>query len=393
VRDSITMLGFKIEEDPYDPEVTGFAGLLGYMDLWRGLKMPTKVDETVHICGEQGWLDRQIVESLVLLNLAGGDCVSDIDRLENDKGLCRMYGRVQYSGMSRAAVKATQKRFRSGRTRTFPAATQISTFLEACHNEAEEPKRVVGKAFIPARNAHLSSLVGLNKDLISHAQRLNPCRVATLDCDCTLVERHGRGAFMSYQGFAGFQPFNIFWAEQEMVLHSEFRDGNVPAGFDLLRPIKEAIELLPEGVETVMVRQDSAGYRNEDMGWFERADEHPQFGRILFTISADITPEFRNAVARVKPREWITEYKVRSGKQVATGREYAEVIYMSNAQAMLAGIDEAFRFIAIREKLSDQLSLLEVEGSDAPFPVMTMGNVQYRLHAIVTIAGTSRPRS
>lgn len=69
------------------------------MDLWRRVEMPSVVDETVHIRGPQGWLDRQIVESLVLLNLAGGDCVTDMDRLEADAGLCRMFGRSQYSGM------------------------------------------------------------------------------------------------------------------------------------------------------------------------------------------------------------------------------------------------------------------------------------------------------
>jgi hypothetical protein len=39
--------------------------------------------------GEQGWLDGQILLSLILLNLAGGDCPEDIERLENDKGLCK----------------------------------------------------------------------------------------------------------------------------------------------------------------------------------------------------------------------------------------------------------------------------------------------------------------
>jgi hypothetical protein len=34
--------------------------------------------------GEQGWLDGQILLSLILLNLAGGDCPEDIERLEND---------------------------------------------------------------------------------------------------------------------------------------------------------------------------------------------------------------------------------------------------------------------------------------------------------------------
>lgn len=141
--------------------------------------------------------------------------------------------------------------------------------------------------------------------------------------------------------------------------------------------------MLPDGVKTVMVRQDTAGYRNEDMAWFEREAEHPRFGRIPFTISADITQEFRKAVALVEPSEWTKEYRVRKDKREPTGREYAEVVYVTNAQATMTGVPEAFRFIAIREKMSDQLSLLEQE-SNAPFPVMTINNVPYKLHAIVT---------
>ena len=35
----------------------------------------------------QGWTDSSIIMSLLLLNIAGGDCVEDINRLEADKGI------------------------------------------------------------------------------------------------------------------------------------------------------------------------------------------------------------------------------------------------------------------------------------------------------------------
>jgi len=56
-------------------------------------------------------------------------------------------------------------------------------------------------------------------------------------------------AFYSYKGFKSYHPLNVWWAEQEVVLHTEFRDGTVPAGFDNLRVLKEALEHLPEGME------------------------------------------------------------------------------------------------------------------------------------------------
>jgi hypothetical protein len=376
------MLGFKIEADTTDSDVTRFAGLLPYMELWRRLKMPSVIDQTVHICGEQGWLDRQIVESLVLLNIAGGDCVTDIEKLESDAGLCRMYGRNQYSGMGRLAVKQAQARFRGGRRRTFPAPTQISAFLEGCHNEQEEPKRVVGKAFIPQANEHLLSLRQLNSYLVAQAQHLHPCRTATLDGDATLVEKEAGTALFCYKGFRGYQPYNIYWHEQDLVLHSEFRDGNVPAGYEIKRAFQESISMLPQDVACVMTRQDSAAYQNDFMAWCVDAKEHPRIGEILFTISADITPELREAITQTKDWQPMKPLGGNGGKSIV--RECAEILFVSAAQANDRRIVQAFRYIAVRERMTDQLSLLEMDEQNLPFPIATMDNVRYKVQAIVS---------
>ena len=46
-------------------------------------------------------------------------------------------------------------------------------------------------------------------------------------------------------------------------MHSEFRDGNVPAGYEQLRVLEEALGRLPPGVEKVLLRSDTAGYQHE----------------------------------------------------------------------------------------------------------------------------------
>ena len=43
-----------------------------------------------------------------------------------------------------------------------------------------------------------------------------------------------------------------------MIIHSEFRDGNVPAGHEQLQVLKEALASLPAEVEKVYVRSDTA---------------------------------------------------------------------------------------------------------------------------------------
>jgi hypothetical protein len=48
---------------------------------------PGRGDPPARACGRlQGWLDIQMVLALIFLNLAGGDCVEDLERLETDSG-------------------------------------------------------------------------------------------------------------------------------------------------------------------------------------------------------------------------------------------------------------------------------------------------------------------
>jgi hypothetical protein len=77
----------------------------------------------------------------------------------------------------------------------------------------------------------------------------------------TLIETHKQKELFCYKKFRAYQPPNVWWAEQQMVVRSEFRDGNVPAGFEQLRVLKQSLESLPEGVEKISMRSDSAGYR------------------------------------------------------------------------------------------------------------------------------------
>src|SRR5690606_40708390 len=86
---------------------------------------------------------------------------------------------------------------------------------------------------------------------------------------CTL-SLHAALPIYCYKKFKAYQPFNTYWYEQGLLLHSEFRDGNVPAGFEQLRLLKEALARLPQGVEKVMVWSDSAGYQEELL----RSEEH-----------------------------------------------------------------------------------------------------------------------
>lgn len=53
------------------------------------------------------------------------------------------------------------------------------------------------------------------------------------------------------------------------MLHTEFRDGNIPAGYQNLRVLKEALGYLPDGVKKVRLRSDNAGYQHDLLKYCE----------------------------------------------------------------------------------------------------------------------------
>lgn len=101
-------------------------------------------------------------------------------------------------------------------------------YLWGFHDGEEEQQRQPHQAFIPAPNETLRGLGKVNADLVAFVQSRSPQSVATLDQDATLVETHKKEALYCYQGFQAYQPLTTYWAEQGLIIHSEFRDGNVP---------------------------------------------------------------------------------------------------------------------------------------------------------------------
>ena len=67
-----------------------------------------------------------------------------------------------------------------------------------------------------------------------------------MDQDATIIESHKQAAYYHYEEGRGYQPMVAVWAEADLVLADEFRDGNVPARQDPLTCAKLAFAALPE---------------------------------------------------------------------------------------------------------------------------------------------------
>lgn len=159
--------------------------------------------------------------------------------------------------------RAQERRWRKERHRSVPSLSAAFRYLEGFHDQGEESRREAHTAFIPAPNEALGGLGQVNGEMLAFVQSRAPQREATLDMDATLVVTEKQEARYSYKNYKAYQPLTTYWAEQGLVVHSEFRDGNVPAGHEQLRVLQEALGHAPLGVEKVLLRSDTAGYQKE----------------------------------------------------------------------------------------------------------------------------------
>lgn len=349
---------------------TGFAGLCAYVELACVLGLLEAVDQHLKVAGEQGWLDRHQVLTTVLINLSGGDCMDDVERLEQDAGLAAVMRQAEGYRLNAAARRRLQRRFRKGRQRAFPSPSRLREWLEAFHDPDEEARREVGRAFIPAPNEALAGLGRVNEALLATVAVAAPQSVATLDVDATLAETGKREALYCYRGFKAYQPLTVYWAETGLAVVSEFRDGNVPAGWDLVRVLAEAVrQVRALEVETVYFRSDSAAYQHEVMGYCRQE-------RIGFALAADLSAALKQAVAEVPEENW---QRLGRGRQ-----EWAEVVFVPDG-AGFSLKDEPDRYLAVREPLEQEVLPGMEEQLELPFATGLCSDRRlYKLTAIVT---------
>lgn len=207
------------------------------------------------------------LHAVVMVQAAGGESVEDVRVLSRDAGLVRLLDRP------------------------WPSPDALHDFLSVFHDEAEMSRRPAEGAWIPKENEALEGLARVNTGLVHRAAAAACADCATLDLDATLIESHKREARPHYQGGRGYQPTAVLWAEQDLVVADQYRDGNVPAGMRTPEVARRAVAALPARVRERSFRGDSACY-DEALLKYLVAE------RIAFTISADLTSELRRVCAQ-----------------------------------------------------------------------------------------------
>lgn len=280
------ILPYEIELLDNDASVTAHAGLPLVLETMRALGLSEEIDGSLGIRRRNsGATEAQKVEALVLLMAAGGDCLDDIEVLRADPGLARLVG-------------------------TLPSADTLLRFLYEFHDDglieqAQRLRTAEQTAYIPKESGALERLSGCNVALVRAVAAHTGVKNATLDHDATIQESHKKQALAHYKGGRGYQPSAIHWAEHDLVLADEYRDGNVPAAMSNLPLIQRGFAALPSSIVARFFRADSACYEEKILKWLADEDrcDGPK-GPIGFTISADMTEALRSICEAVPEPVW-----------------------------------------------------------------------------------------
>ena len=164
------VLPFKYEAEKNRSGMTALAGLPTYVELASVCGLQASIARHIGVRrGTQGWSDTQVLMSLILLNLAGGDCVDDLSLLHGDPGFAELMYRVETHGMARRERRALLWRFRKERTSATPLPSSVFRYLSAFHDPNGAAAREPRKAFIPAAGEHLRGLARVNADVVETA--------------------------------------------------------------------------------------------------------------------------------------------------------------------------------------------------------------------------------
>lgn len=304
---------FELDHEVGFGAVTAHGGVPVLLEYFHTSGAASIVDREVSFKRrKRGLSSSQMVESFLALWACGGEPCEDLEHLRGGDGLALLLGHE------------------------LPAPQTARDFLDR-FEEPDLPLLGGGKSAVREEGLALRGLGLANAAVIGDLQKRAPERVATIDIDATILASSKRAATWAYDGQRGYQPVVALWSEQDTILVDEFRDGHVSAASGNRRVIERALAALPESVDEVYLRADSALY---DHGLMVFLDQR----KVGFAISVTVSGGLRRRMAALEAADWHFERE-----DAGATRHWTELDYLPDgAIQQKDGAVRRLRYIAIR---------------------------------------------
>jgi hypothetical protein len=251
-----TVLAFKVEAT--EELLTANAGLALFGEFARGVGLARWLEQEMPRPGSgRGYGAGAYVLPLVLMLTGGGRSLEDLRTLRDDAALARLLGG--------GAV---------------PSSDAVGDWLRRT-----------------GAGAGMAGLDRIGQRLVAPALRGSGLTEHTLDADATQIVAEKESAQWTYQGERGYMPMVGHLAETGVVVHEEFREGNVAPATNNLEFLRACEARLPAGHRIAQVRMDAAGYQ---AALFNHCEEHGQ----SFAIGGRLDAAVQEVIAALPESAW-----------------------------------------------------------------------------------------
>lgn len=326
-----TVLGFKLEEGERDDEVTSLSGLPLVVEFMRRAGISKLIKQQVKV-KEKGWTEQELIETIILLVIAGGEHLEDVRMLEGDKALIKLLGKRRREVVEEGS-KNTMK--------YFPSAKSLERFLKKFGGNEERPAE--SGSWVPKESKGLKGLAEVNRSITRTLIKQQGLKKVTIENDATAVVSYKEEALGMYKDGRGYMPVNGVIAELGIIGADEFRDGNVAPAYDVLTFFKETLLSLPEEVKEIETRLDGAYYNHEFIKYLKSKN-------ISFSITGKLSTSIMEWIRSIPEREWKAVHRITARGKEETGKEWAEMPWTSANGTRKTMRERMLRTIVTRKK-------------------------------------------
>jgi hypothetical protein len=286
-----TVLPFKIEAT--EELLTANAGLALFGEFTQGLGLHRWLAQEMPLPGSgRGYEAVSYVTPLVLMLTAGGRSLEDLRTLKNDQALAQLL-----------------------KLATLPSTDAMGDWL-----------RRTGSG------AGMTGLDRIKQRTVSTRLRQMSITRHTLDCDASQIVAEKCAAEITYKGEQGYMPMIGHLAEAGIVIHDDFREGNIAPATQNLEFIKACEARMPKGHAIAHVRLDSAGYQSGLFNYLEETGK-------TFAIGGRLDKPSQQVIAEIPESAW---------------KHYPDCALAETLHSM-GETKKAFRLIVIKYKRQTEL--------------------------------------